>query len=68
MMDLTSDTQATKKVKFLNYVYGKGIQCHSNHSRQLFELKNNNNNNNNKKQQKNNKSRYLNVFFVIFFS
>ncbi len=37
---LTSNIQATKKVEFLNYVlYGKGIQCHSNHSPQLFELK-----------------------------
>ncbi len=37
----------------------KEIQCHSNHLPQLFELKN--------KQQKN-KSRYLNVYFVTFFS
>ncbi len=37
---LTSNTQATKK-KSRDYklrIYGKGIQCHSNHSPQLFEL------------------------------
>ncbi len=60
---LNSNTQATKrKVRVLNYTYRvKGIQCHSNHLPQLFELKKKSN-----KQQ--NKSCYLNVFFVIFFS
>ncbi len=43
---LTSNTQATKKKSnFFNFVYTlKGIQCHSSHSPQQFEL--------NKKQQK----------------
>ncbi len=38
---LTINTQATKiKSEFFNYVYTvKGIQCHSNRSPQLFELK-----------------------------
>ncbi len=61
-MILTSNTEATaNKVEFLNYAYTvKGFQYHSNNSLQLFELKE-------KKQQQNN-IRYLNVFFVIFFS
>ncbi len=51
---LTSNTQATKQVEFFNYVYTvKGIQCHSNHAPQLFELE--------KKMQQKNKSRYLKV-------
>ncbi len=59
---LTSNTEATEnKVQFLNFAYTvKGFQCHSNNSLQLLELKE-------KKQQQNN-TRYLNVFFVIFFS
>ena len=38
---LNSNTQATKrKVRVLNHMYRvKGIQCHSNHLPQLFELK-----------------------------
>ncbi len=61
-MILTSSTEATQnKVEFLNNAYTvKGFQYHSNNSLQLFELKE-------KKQQQNN-TRYLNVFFVIFFS
>ena len=60
-MILTSNTEATEnKVEFLNYAYTvKGFQYHSNNSLQLFELK--------EKQQQNN-TRYLNIFFVIFFS
>ncbi len=40
-MILTSNTEATEnKVEFLNYAYTvKGIQCHSNNSLQLLELK-----------------------------
>ena len=54
---LTSNTQATKQVEFFNYVYTvKGIQCHSNRSPQLFELK--------KKQQ--NQVTLFKVFFVTF--
>ncbi len=61
-MILTSNTEATEnKVQFLNFAYTvKGFQCHSTNSLQLLELKG-------KKQQQNN-TRYLNVFFVIFFS
>ncbi len=61
-MILTSNTEATEnKVQLLNLAYRvKGFQCHSNNSLQLLELKG-------KKQQQNN-TRYLNVFFVIFFS
>ncbi len=61
-MILTSNTEATEnKVQFLNFAYKvKVFQCHSNNSLQLLELKE-------KKQQQNN-TRYLNVFFVIFFS
>ncbi len=60
-MILTSNTEATEnKVEFFNYAYTvKRFQYHSNNSLQLFELK--------EKQQQNN-TRYLNVFFVIFFS
>ncbi len=48
-------------VQFLNFAYTvKGFQCHGNNSLQLLELKG-------KKQQQNN-TRYLKVFFVIFFS
>ncbi len=58
-MILTSNTE--NKVQFLNFAYTvKGFQCHSNNSLQLLELKEKNNNKNN--------TRYLNVFFVIFFS
>ncbi len=59
---LTSNTEATEnKVKFLNLAYRvKGFQCHSNNSLQLLELK--------EKQQQQNNTRYLKVFFVIFFS
>ncbi len=61
-MILTSNTEATEnKVQFLNLAYRvKGFQCHSNNSLQLLELKEKNN--------KKNNTRYLNVFFVIFFS
>ena len=45
-------------LEFLNYVYMvKGFKCHSNHSPQLFELK-----------TKTNDTRYLNIFFAIFFN
>ncbi len=59
-MSLTSNTEATEnKVQFLNLAYTvKGFQYHSNNSLQLFELK--------EKQQNN--TRFLNVFFVMFFS
>ncbi len=61
LMILTSNTEATDKVQFINLAYRvKGFQCHSNNSLQLLELKE-------KKQQQNN-TRYLKVFFVIFFS
>ena len=53
---LTSNTQATKKNKknFLNYVCTmKGIQCHSNHSPQLFELGKKKKNKKKKQQQTN---------------
>ncbi len=44
-MILTSNTEATDKVKFLNFAYTvKGFQCHSNNSLQLLELKGKNNN------------------------
>ncbi len=61
-MILTSNTEATeKKVQFFNLAYRvKGFQCHSNNSLQLLELK--------EKQQQHNNTRYLKVFFVIFFS
>ncbi len=50
---LTSTSQASKKSRvFKLHVYGKGYQCHSNHSLQLFELK---------KKATKNKSRYLNI-------
>ncbi len=40
MIDLTTNTQATKiKSSFLITYAVKGIQCHSNRSPQLFELK-----------------------------
>ncbi len=57
-MILTSNTEATEnKVQFLNLAYRvKGFQCHSN-SHWIEEEK---------KQQNN--TRYLKVFFVIFFS
>ncbi len=60
-MILTSTTEAIEnKVQFFNFAYTvKGFQCHSNNSLQLLELKE-------KKQQQNN-TRYLEVFFVIFF-
>ncbi len=59
---LTSNTEATEnKVQFLNFANTvKGFQCHSNNSLQLLELKG--------KKQKQNNTRYLKVFFVIFFS
>ncbi len=59
---LTSNTEATEnKVKFLNLAYRvKGFQCHSNNSLQLLELK--------EKTTTTNNTRYLKVFFVIFFS
>ncbi len=59
-MILTSNTEATEnKVQFLNLAYRvKGFQCHSNNSLNCLE---------GKKQQQNN-TRYLKVFFVIFFS
>ncbi len=49
MMILTSNTEATEnKVQFLNFAYTvKGVQCHSNNSLQLLELKEKNNNKNN---------------------
>ncbi len=39
-LTLTTKTQATKiKSSFLKlHIYGKGIQCHSNRSPQLFEF------------------------------
>ncbi len=60
-MILTSNTEATEnKVQFLNFAYKvKVFQCHSNYSATAWIE--------GKKQQQNNK-RYLNVFFVIFFS
>ncbi len=61
LMILTSNTEATDKVQFLYLAYRvKGFQCHSNNSLQLLELK--------EKQQQQNNTRYLKVFFVIFFS
>ncbi len=59
-MILTSDTEATEnKVQFLNLAYKvKGFQCHSNNSLQLLG----------RKKKKKNNTRYLKVFFVIFFS
>ncbi len=61
-MILTSNTEATEnKVQVLIFAYKvKGFQCHSNNSLQLLELK--------EKQQQQNNTRYLKVFFVIFFS
>ncbi len=54
-------TSTENKVQFFIFAYTvKGFQCHSNNSLQLLELKG-------KKQQQNN-TRYLKVFFVIFFS
>ncbi len=42
---LTSNTEATDKVQFLNFAYTvKGFQCNSNNSLQLLELKEKNNN------------------------
>ncbi len=57
---LTSNTEATEnKVQFLNVAYKvKGFQCHSNNSLQLLG----------RKKNKKNNTRYLKVFFVIFFS
>ncbi len=44
-MILTSNTEATDKVQFLNLAYRvKGFQYHSNNSLQLLELKEKNNN------------------------
>ncbi len=59
-MILTSNTEATEnKVQFLNFTYTvQGFQCHSNNSLQLLG----------KKKQQQNNTRYLKVFFVIFFS
>ncbi len=59
-MILTSNTEATEnKVQFLNLAYKvKGFQCHSNNSLQLLG----------RKTKKKNNTRYLKVFFVIFFS
>ncbi len=59
-MILTSNTEATEnKVQFFNLAYKvKGFQCHSNNSLQLLG----------RKTKKNNNTRYLKVFFVIFFS
>ncbi len=59
-MILTSNTEATEnKVQFLNLAYKvKGFQCHSNNSLQLLG----------RKTKKQNNTRYLKVFFVIFFS
>ncbi len=59
-MILTSNTEATEnKVQFLNLAYKvKGFQCHSNNSLQLLG----------RKKKKQNNTRYLKVFFVIFFS
>ncbi len=58
---LTSNTETTEnKVQFLNFAYTvKGFQCHSNNSATAWIE--------GKKQQQNN-TRYLKVFFVIFFS
>ncbi len=57
---LTSNTEATEnKVQFFNLAYRvKGFQCHSNNSLQLLG----------KKKTTTNNTRYLKVFFVIFFS
>ncbi len=57
---LTSNTEATEnKVQFFNLAYRvKEFQCHSNNSLQLLG----------KKKQQQNNTRYLKVFFVIFFS
>ncbi len=59
-MILTSNTEATEnKVQFLNFAYKvKGFQCHSYKLSATAWIEN---------QQQNN-TRYLNVFFVIFFS
>ncbi len=39
-MILTSNTEATDQVQFLNFAYTvKGFQCHNNNSLQLLELK-----------------------------
>ncbi len=56
---LTSNTEATEnKVQFLNFAYlVKEFQCHSDNSATAEGIK----------QQQNN-TRYLKVFFVIFFS
>ncbi len=60
-MILTSNTEATEnKVQFLNFAYKvKGFQCHSYKLSATAWIEG-------KKQQNN--TRYLNVFFVIFFS
>ncbi len=60
-MILSSNTEATEnKVQFFNLAYRvKGFQCHNNNSLQLLELKG---------EKKKNNTRYLKVFFVIFFS
>ncbi len=56
---LTSNTEAKNKVQFFNLAYRvKGFQCHSNNSLQLLG----------KKKTTTNNTRYLKVFFVIFFS
>ena len=46
--------------------YGKGFQCHSNHSPQLLDLKTNKNNNN--KKQKQQKTKQNKFYIVLFFS
>ncbi len=60
-MILTSNTEATEnKVQFFNLAYlVKEFQCHSNNSATAWIE--------GKKQQQNN-TRYLKVFFLIFFS
>ncbi len=62
LLILTSNTEATgNKVQYINLAYRvKGFQCHSNNSLQLLGRK--------KKKQQQNNTRYLKVFFVIFFS
>ncbi len=61
-MILTSNTEATEnKVQFLNFANTvKGFQCHSNKLSATAWIEG--------KQQQQNNTRYLNVFFVIFFS
>ncbi len=60
-MILTSNTEATDKVQFLNLAYRvKGRMCHSKTLSACLNWR--------KKQQQQNNTRYLKVFFVIFFS